>query len=113
MSWPILLPLWLRMDLQARWDGASALIDLARGMVREELLKRLNAVDADLAVDEITEAHAQAGAAMMRATELEKHIFSARVKGCLRCRNIGRGSDWCKANCSADHKAWEPKEEVS
>ena len=74
LTWPILLPLWLRLDLQARWEGAALLLDLARGMARDELLKRLGAVDANAAVDELMEAHAQAGEAMMRVAELEKQI---------------------------------------
>lgn len=109
LAWPILLPLWLRLDLQARWDGAALLLDLARGMLRDELLKRLGAVDANAAVDELMEAHAQGGAAMMRVAELEKQIarLDSPRKNCLLCKHVRSEVGWCRSNCSADHKAWE------
>ena len=111
LTWPILLPLWLRLDLQARWEGATILLDLARGMLRDELLKRLGAVDAERATDMVTEAEAGEYSAKMRVAELEKQLarFDNPRKNCLLCKHVRSEVGWCRSNCSADHRAWEAK----
>lgn len=133
LVWPILLPLWLRLGLQARWDGLCFAADLASAMVLSELrgrlLAALDGVDKERAIDLLMEAEAGEYSARQEADELRVRLELRDLMEARRSEPpaaVGRSCESCRyfeklifdepcARCSVEvpYSRWEPKEVIT